>query len=98
MIELVSIIIPVYQAEKYIKQTIETIKNQTYKNYEAIFVDDGSKDESVSIIEKEKNEKMRLIKLEKNSGPAIARNIGIDSAKGRYIRELYQQLSREHRL
>ncbi|MCF0125657.1 MAG: glycosyltransferase, partial [Clostridia bacterium] len=42
--ELVSIIIPVYNAEKYIEETIESIENQTYKNYEAIFIDDCSTD------------------------------------------------------
>jgi teichuronic acid biosynthesis glycosyltransferase TuaG len=83
--DLISIIIPVYNAEKYIKQTIKTIKAQTYKNWEAIFVDDCSKDKSAGIIKKEESDKIKLIKLKKNSGPAIARNIGIEVSKGKYI-------------
>lgn len=85
MEEKVSIIIPVYQAEKFIKETIETIKKQTYNNWEAIFVDDASTDNSTAIIEKELSDKIKLIKLSKNKGPAVARNIGIDKAKERYI-------------
>ena len=56
--DLISIIIPVYNAEKYIKQTIKTIKAQTYKNWEAIFVDDCSKDKSAGIIKKEESDKI----------------------------------------
>ena len=48
--DLVSIVIPVYNASKVISETIRTIQNQTYKNWEAIFVDDHSQDESISII------------------------------------------------
>lgn len=85
MEELVSIIIPVYQAEKFIQETIQTIKNQSYQNWEAIFIDDASKDKSVEILEKEVSKKIKLIKLNKNSGPAIARNAGLEQSKGRYI-------------
>ena len=83
--ELVSIIIPVYNAEKYIRETIKTIADQTYTNWEAIFVDDCSTDRSASIIEEQLSSKIKLIKLEKNSGTAIARNAGIKEAKGRYL-------------
>lgn len=83
--DLISIIIPVYQAERFIEETIKTIKEQKYKNWEAIFVDDNSKDNSVKILEKEVSEKIKLIRLEKNSGPAIARNRGLEESKGRYI-------------
>lgn len=83
--KMVSIIIPVYNAEKFIKETIETIKRQTYKNWEAIFVDDASNDNSNSIIEKELSSKIKLIKLENNSGTAIARNIGLKQSQGQYI-------------
>lgn len=82
---LVSIIIPVYQAEKYIQETIKTIKQQTYKNWEAIFVDDGCTDNSTEIIKKEKSDKIKLIKLQQNKGPAFARNKGIDICNGKYI-------------
>ena len=83
--ELVSIIIPVYNAEKYIRETIKTIADQTYTNWEAIFVDDCSTDRSASIIEEQLSSKIKLIKLEKNSGTAITRNAGIKEAKGRYL-------------
>ena len=83
--DLVSIIIPVYNAEKYIEETIKTIKAQTYKNWEAIFVDDASNDSSREIICKHLSTNIKLIKLEKNLGTAIARNEGIKIAKGRYL-------------
>ncbi len=85
--DLISIIIPVYNAEKFLKDTIRTVEEQTYKNWELIFVNDCSIDNSVEIIENaiKENPKIRLIQLENNSGAAIARNIGIEDAKGKYI-------------
>ena len=79
--ELVSVIIPVYNAEKYVKQAIDSVKKQTYTNYEIIVIDDCSTDNSVSKIEGVDI----FIKLKKNSGAAIARNKGIQVAKGEYI-------------
>lgn len=81
----VSIIIPVYNAEKYIRETIENIKEQSYNNWEIILVDDGSYDKSVEIINEYISDKIKLIKLDKNSGPAKARNIGITNATGKYL-------------
>lgn len=83
--ELISIVIPVYNSEKYIKETIECILNQTYKNWEIIFVDDGSKDGSVDIIRDYQDERMHLYQNEKNQGPAYTRNKGIEKARGRYL-------------
>lgn len=85
--DLVSIVIPVYNSAKYIKEAVESIEKQTYKRYEAIFVDDGSTDESREILKeyRKKNEKIKLILLKKHRGVAIARNIGIYKAKGRYL-------------
>ena len=86
MIEkLVSIVIPVYNCEKFIKQTVETVINQTYTNWEAIFVDDCSSDNSIAILEPYLSDKIKLIKHEHNSGAAIARNTGIENARGEYI-------------
>ena len=84
--EKVSIIIPVYNEEKWIRQTIENLKEQTYKKYEIILIDDGSTDKSKQIIlEYTDDENIRLISLEKNVGPAIARNEGLKIATGRFI-------------
>lgn len=85
--ELVSIIIPVYNAEQFLIDTIKTVEEQTYKNWELIFVNDCSKDRSKELIEKNilENNKIKLINLKQNSGAAIARNIGIDASKGKYI-------------
>lgn len=84
--DLVSIIIPVYNSSKYLAETIESINNQTYQDYEAIFIDDGSSDNSVEIIEKYKlkNPRIKIIKLT-HQGVSEARNIGIKNAKGRFL-------------
>ncbi|SFO87178.1 glycosyltransferase family 2 protein [Hydrogenimonas thermophila] len=84
---LVSVITPSYNSSKFIAKTIESVLNQTYQNWEMIIVDDVSSDNSNEIIEgyRKKDNRIKLIKLEKNSGPAIARNIGIKKAKGRFI-------------
>lgn len=84
---LVSIITPVYNAERFIKETIESVQHQTYDNWEMILVNDLSPDNSVEIINEyaQKDERIRLIHLEKNSGAAIARNTAINDSKGKYI-------------
>lgn len=85
--EMVSVIIPVYNAEKYIQTTIESVINQTYSDFEVIIVDDCSKDASGKIIQKlcEKHKQIHYHLQEKNQGVAVARNTGLDLAKGRYI-------------
>lgn len=84
---LVSIITPVYNAEKFISKTIESVVNQTYKNWELILIDDGSSDQSVSLIHQWqlKHKNIHCIQLSKNSGAAVARNVGISAARGQYI-------------
>ena len=85
--DLVSVIVPVYNAEKFIRETIQTVLNQTYKEWELLLIDDCSKDNSKNIINEyeRKDKRIHAIKLEKNSGAAIARNLGIENAKGKYI-------------
>lgn len=83
--ELISIIIPVYNAEKFLKDTIKTVNEQTYKNWELIFVNDCSTDNSENIINQYLSDKIKLVNLDKNSGTAMARNAGIKMAKGTYI-------------
>ena len=87
MNNLVSIITPAYNAEKYIKDTIESVIAQTYENWEMIIVDDASKDNTVNIIKnyQQKDRRIKLISLNENQGVANARNIAIQNAKGIYI-------------
>ena len=84
---LVSIIMPVYNCEGYLKESIESVVSQRYKNWELIIVDDGSSDRSISIIESyvEKDNRIRLYKNETvEHGPGIARNYGIEQTSGKY--------------
>ena len=85
--DLVSIVLPVYNCEKFLEETIKTIQSQTYTNWEALFVNDCSKDKSAEIIKEAstKDSRIKLINLKENSGAAIARNTGMEEAKGRYI-------------
>ncbi len=82
----VSIIVPVYNSEKYIEKTLGSILCQTYENIEIIVVDDGSQDKSGEIVKKfaETDERLQYFKI-KNGGPSNARNIGISKATGKYI-------------
>lgn len=89
MKELVSIIIPVYNANKYIEATVKSVIEQSYKNWELLLVDDGSTDgstETINRIVKEDNTN-RIIALfpPKHGSAAKARNYGLENAKGRYI-------------
>lgn len=83
--ELVSIIMPIYNEEKYLEQAIKSVKKQTYENWELICIDDGSTDNTMEILNKHKSDKIKIIKLSQNSGTNNARNKGLDIAKGRYI-------------
>lgn len=85
---MVSIVVPVYNAGKYIGETIDMVMGQTYDNFELILVNDCSKDDSASVITKKKaqfGDVIRLIDLKENVGAATARNTGIDAAKGEYL-------------
>src|SRR5690349_2860928 len=87
MSETVSIITPTFNSAKYIAETIQSVQKQTYSNWEMIIVDDGSKDTTVGIIQNfmEDDHRIHLIQLHKNSGPAKARNKGIEKAQGDYM-------------
>jgi teichuronic acid biosynthesis glycosyltransferase TuaG len=84
---LVSIITPSYNSEKFIAQTIRSVQNQSYTNWEMIIVDDCSSDKTESIIKDLINDDSRIsfYQLQKNSGAGVARNQAVDLAKGRYI-------------
>ena len=84
--ESVSIIMPAYNAEKTITRAIESIQRQTYKNWQLIIVNDGSKDATQEIIQKKCTEDGRVTGyLIENSGPAQARNYALEHAKGKWI-------------
>lgn len=83
----VSIIIPVYNVEKYLERCIDSILNNTYNNFEIILINDGSKDNSQEILERyyDKYPDKIIIKQQENQGPAQARNVGLEIATGEYI-------------
>tara|TARA_R110002020_G_scaffold336426_4_gene551804 strand:+ start:73085 stop:73828 length:744 start_codon:yes stop_codon:yes gene_type:complete len=84
---LVSIITPVYNSDKFLANNIASVQAQTYSNWEHILVDDCSTDNSADIILEyaSKDSRIKYIKLQKNSGAGIARNTAIKAAKGKYI-------------
>lgn len=84
--ELISVIVPIYNVEKYINKCVDSIINQTYKNIEIILVDDGSTDNCYNICDeyKKKDNRIKVIHQE-NSGLSEARNAGIKMAKGEYL-------------
>lgn len=83
---LVSTIIPVYNAEKFLEECIESLRNQTLKEIEMIFINDGSTDNSLEILKKyEKIDSRIKVINQKNSGPSVARNRGIEIANGEYL-------------
>lgn len=83
---LISIVIPIYNAEKYLEECLTSIKNQTYKNFEVILVNDGSIDNSESICKAfvESDTRFRYY-LKVNGGASSARNLGLDNVKGDFI-------------
>lgn len=85
MKELVSIIMPTFNSEKFISRSIQSVLNQTYYNWELLITDDSSTDNTIEVIESFVDSRIKLFELEKNSGAAIARNNSIKNSKGRYI-------------
>lgn len=82
----VSIIVPVYNAEKYLNRCVESLINQTLKDIEMIFVNDGSTDNSINILKSYKEKDKRIVIIDKkNEGVSEARNQGISKAKGEFI-------------
>ncbi len=84
--DLISVIIPVYNAEKYVEKSVKSVIEQTYKNLEIIIVDDGSLDKSREICEKLAIEDKRIKLIHKeNGGASDARNYGLSNSSGKYI-------------
>ena len=82
----VSIILPVYNAEKYLRETIDSVLVQTYGDFELIAINDGSKDNSLSILKEYAKKDERIVIIDKpNTGVSDTRNVGISIAKGEYV-------------
>lgn len=82
---LISVIIPFYNEERYIKKSIYSIINQTYRNLEIILIDDASNDNSLTIVKAIKDNRLKIIQCRKNIGRSAIRNIGINEANGDYV-------------
>lgn len=85
MEELVSIIMPNYNGAAYLDKTIQSVLSQTYTNWELIFVDDCSTDNSLEIVKTFQDERIRVFKNKSNSGAAASRNYALREAKGKWI-------------
>ena len=86
MEKLISVIVPIYNGEKYLEECLESIINQTYKNLQIILIDDGSKDKSGKICDEYAKKDMRIEVIHKeNAGVSAARNTGLDNARGEWI-------------
>ncbi len=85
VIPVVSIIIPTYNRANLIGESISSVLNQTFKDFEVIIVDDGSVDNTESVVKSFNDARIKYIKCEKNRGACVARNLGIKIAKGKYI-------------
>lgn len=86
---MISVIMPLYNNEKYVIEAIQSVINQTYKDWELIIVNDASRDNSKEVVEKflekQVDSRIKFINLEKNKGVSFARNLGIRESKGEYI-------------
>ena len=86
MQDLVSIIMPSYNTEAFIKETIQSVLNQTYTNWELLIVDDCSSDSTIKVIEQfQDDNRIRLLQNETNQGAALSRNRALREARGRWI-------------
>ena len=85
--ELVSIIMPSYNCGKYVEETIRSVQAQTYENWEIIFMDDCSKDDTIKLVSelREQDSRIKLFQNSVNSGAAVSRNTALREAKGRWI-------------
>ena len=83
---LISVIVPVYRVEKYLKQCVDSILAQSHRNLEVLLIDDGSPDACPAICDAyaEADSRVRVIHQE-NQGPSAARNAGLDACRGEYI-------------
>lgn len=81
----ITVLIALYNSEKYIKQTIESLTNQTFKNFEILIINDASTDNSIDVVNSINDERIRLLHNDTNQGICLTRQRGIEEAKGKYI-------------
>lgn len=93
--KLISVIIPIYKAEKYLSMCVDSVLNQSYRNLEVILVDDGSPDNCPAICDEyaKKDKRIRVLH-QKNAGLSMARNAGLDICTGDYI--TFVEIGRAH--
>ena len=85
---MVSIIVPVYNAEQYLRRCVDSILNQEYTDFEVFLVNDGSTDSSGDICEEYGNKDTRVIVIQKeNTGVSDSRNLALDRARGKYLQQ-----------
>lgn len=83
---MISVIMPVYNGEKYLREALDSILNQTYKDFELILIDDGSKDKTLEIMQKYKQEDNRIVLISReNKGLIASLNEGISKARGQFM-------------
>ena len=83
--ELVSIVMPAYNAESFIKASIESVLSQTHTNFELIVVDDCSRDKTVEVVRTLNDSRVKIVELKENVGTGVARNCGLQATQGQYI-------------
>jgi len=86
----VTIIMPAYNAAETIDDSIESVLQQTYRNWELIVIDDCSTDKTFEIVQSYSNTQIKLLRLEENKGISAARNAGVREASGEYIAEYFR--------
>lgn len=84
---LVTVVMPAYNSERFIAESIQSVLDQRFKSWELIIVDDNSRDNTVPIVQGfvQNDQRIRIIQLASNRGAAVARNVAIEAARGRYI-------------
>ena len=81
----ISVIIPMYNDEKFIQTCMDSVLNQTFKNFEVIIVDDCSTDNSMEILQKYKDSRVKIYHRSRNLGESASRNVGLDLSSGKYV-------------
>ncbi len=81
----ISVIIPMYNDEKFIQTCMDSILNQTFKNFEVIIVDDCSTDNSTELLQKYKDSRVKIYRRSRNLGESASRNLGLDLSAGKYV-------------